>query len=223
MIKQVKIQLGDVIRRVVPVIRSVFQWIYQMVLAVLFVVVLFTILFMGIFAIKYETWVRSEGAVIEERAIRHVADEEGLRVEIERRLTDFTESPIQKETLFLSCDMLTLIIEDVVDEQWGGVPPEDIGVTCGERTLDVNTKLWGIWWMNTRLWQRSAGSIEFAVYDVEVGPFSLAGWTLGNVSNDATSGVRSAWDLFSGGSYSGRRIERIDLSSGGIRVVGVRE
>ena len=80
-----------------------------------------------------------------------------------------------------------------------------------------------MWWVVVQIWQRSEGEVDFAVYDVTVGPFSVAGMTLGRVSGDITKGVQDAISLVMSETYSGRKIEELYLKDDGVRIVGVLE
>lgn len=175
-----------------------------------------------VFVVRYETWASKNESEVERIAITEIESRDALEYQMEKRLTDFQKSKVQRESMALSCDMLGILMENVLEESWR-IENEDVGLVCGNRSMTLSVKMWDLWWVNVKVWQRAEGAVEFVVYDVNIGPFSLAGVTFGYLSEQLSNGVGDALELVSSDAYSGRKIEKMYIDEDGMRIVGVLE
>lgn len=203
-------------------LKTIARGIGTLVVWFFFFVLLATIITLFVFVLRYESWMGKNRELIENIAISDVTSRDAISRELDERLDSFQKSKVQRESMNLTCDMLTVLMENVLEEGWQ-LDREEIGVTCENRSITVYIKLWDLWWVTVDVWQRAEGLPDFVVYDVSIGPFSLAGATFGYLSQEITRGVKDAIELVSGETYSGRKIEQIYLNEGGMRVVGVLE
>jgi len=191
-----------------------------LIAAVLFIVVVGLVIALVVFVVRYELWAQANKTMLDEVAVTEIENRDAVEYQMNKRLQNFQKSKVQRESMNLTCDMLGVMMENVLEDSWN-LEHKDVGLTCGNRSMTVYIKMWDLWWVNVRIWQRAEGSIEFVVYDVNVGPFSLAGVTFGYLSEEISGGVGDAIDLVTGETYSGRRIEKMYISDDGMRMVGV--
>ena len=189
---------------------------------IIFILVVTVVVGLLVFVIRYENWMRQNKEHIQSVAVDDVANRDTVRYELDNRLEEFQTSAVQKESVTLTCDMMVVLVEDVLQESWK-LDRSNTGLTCGDRTMTVYVKLWDMWWVTVKIWQRAEGSVEFVVYDVNIGPFSIAGATFGYLSEEISRGVGDAIALVSSESYSGRKIEKLYMEENGMRMVGVVE
>lgn len=203
-------------------LKTVLRGLLSVIAVVFFVTLVVIVISLIVFAFRYETWRVENTDMIEEVAIAEVENRDAVESELNKRLGAFQQSTVQKESMTLTCDMVNVLMENVLEESWK-LEHSETGVTCGERTLTVYLKLRNLWWVSVKVWQRAEGSVEFVVYDVNIGPFSVAGATYGYLSEEMSRGVKDAIALVSSESYSGRKIENLYLEESGMRMVGVLE
>jgi hypothetical protein len=190
---------------------------------VLFLLVVVSLVGLILFFIRYEQWERQEKEVIQRSAVDPVPGRESAKNELDRRVEEFNTSTVQREVLTLDCDMVNILFEDVASEHWGITDPKDVGVACGDRQFDVYIRVANMWWGVVRIWQRSEGSVDFAVYDMKVGPFSLAGLSWGKATGSMSQGIEDAITVMTTSSYTGRIIEEVYLTEDGMRIIGFRK
>lgn len=190
--------------------------------ALSFAVVVIGLISLVVFFVRYETWERDEREVIVDVAIRDVSDREAVRRELDDRLVSFQQSTVQREVLDVDCEMVNVMFEDMMEEHWGMPDRRDVGVACRDRELDFYVRLGNMWWSIVKVWQRSEGAVDFVVYDVNIGPFSIAGLTFGDLSSSMSRGVSDAIGTMTGESYSGRALEKIYVTEEGLKIVGLK-
>lgn len=203
-------------------LKTIVKGIATLVVWLFFLILLAVIVVLFVFVLRYETWMSKNRETVDNVAVEEVRNRDVVSDELDKRLKSFGESKVQRESLSLTCDMLTVLVEDVFEEGWQ-LSREETGVSCGNRSMTIYLKLWDLWWVTVNIWQRAEGEPDFVVYDVNIGPFSLAGATFGYLSREISRGVEDAIDLVSGDTYSGRKIEKLFIDEGGMRAVGVRE
>lgn len=134
---------------------------------------------------------------------------------------EYKESPAQRETMFVDCDVFESVLEDSLENSWGSDNVEETGLVCGERKITVYVKVKRVW-LIIELWQKTSGEADFAVYDFSVGPHSLHDFTGGLISEKISEGISDAFELFSGDNFPGRRVEEIYIMEEGLRIIGVK-
>lgn len=188
------------------------------VVSVVFFFILVSVVFLLLF-LGYDLWFTENRDLLNSFS----PDEKSrliARDDLNYNLERFKNSDIQKETIWLSCDQANLVFEDIVKENWNNFGVKNVGVVCDDRSLIVYLEVRSSMWFTVKVWQRAEGSVDFMVYDVMVGPYSLANLTFGYVSEEFSSGVGDAQDLVSRGSFSGRNIEEIYIEDDGVRIIG---
>lgn len=187
---------------------------------VFIVVVVIIAIVTGILGYRnYKNWQKEESNFLSNMQMSGGVE---VEEELDEKLGDFKESDIERESLYLSCDQLEILLRRVTEDNWESIGVTDVGVVCGDRMIDVYIKFWDSTWVVVKLWQRAEGEVDFVVYDVELGPYSLGGITFGYVSSEFSKGVEDAIDLLSEGDFSGRKIEEMYVQGDGVRFVGVK-
>lgn len=199
------------------------KWVLSGCGTVLFILIVLSLAGLILFFIRYEQWERQEKDIIRQSAVDPIPDRDVSRGEIERRIGEFNTSTVQREVLTLDCDEVNILFEDAAAEHWGFTDPRDVGIACRDRQVDVYIRVADMWWGVIRVWQRSEGSVDFAVYDIKVGPFSLAGLSWGKLTGGMSEGIRDAVNVMTTSSYTGRIIEEIYLTEDGMRIIGIRK
>ncbi len=212
--------MGSKLRSISIFFKTVFRGCSFIFGSILFVFAIGVIISLVIFLVRYESWMSQNQSIINQAAIEEIPNRKAVKAEMNKRLKAFQQSRVQRESMNLTCDMLAVLIEDTLKEGWD-IDNEDAGIVCDNRSFTVYIKFWELWWITVNVWQRAEGSVDFVVYDVKVGPFSLAGITFGYLSQGITDGVKDATSLVSGDTYSGRKMEKLYLDEGGMRIVGV--
>lgn len=171
---------------------------------------------------RYLDW-ETESAEMLEGFEMSTEEYDEIEADLDSRLEEFRESEVQREMIYLDCDTVNVLFKEVVYENWENLGVEKVGVVCNERSLDVYANYQGSVWVLIKVWQRADGDVDFVVYDVMVGLFSLGTLSFGYVTDQFTEGVQDALELITSGSFSGRKIEEIYIEEEGVRVIGVVE
>jgi len=189
-------------------------------LVVLTVVVFADLLLLGF---RYDLWLTQNEELLEGFSTGSAVNENesAVRHDLDDNLERFKNSDIQKEMMWLSCEQVNLVFLDVIEDSWSEFRVESVGVVCNNRSLHIYLEVMDNSWFVVKMWQRAEGSVDFVVYDVMFGPYSLGDLTFGYISEEFSRGVNDAQSLVSEGGFSGRRVEEFDIEEGGIRVVGV--
>ncbi|MBN2101009.1 hypothetical protein JW710_03935 [Candidatus Dojkabacteria bacterium] len=169
--------------------------------------------------ISYRNWESENSEFLD--YLREGSGEDVDREDLDKRLREFSESEVQREVVNLSCVEFETLVREAV-EQGAGVEGE-MYLICHERAFDFYTKNSLGLWVQVRMWQRADGDLDFAVYDVLLGPFSLANISFGWLNGEISRGLADAVDLVSSEDFSGRKIVEIYVEEYGVDVVGEKE
>jgi hypothetical protein len=186
---------------------------------VLFLVFVVGILGLWVLGRGYNNWYANNKDFLSEVATDMNANKE-VADNLDDKLERFRETEVQKETLDLSCEEMDIIIKRVIKDHWQDVDVQQTGVVCSERNLDVYVQLKGNIWLIFNIWQRANGKVEFLIYDVKVGGYSLGQLSLGYVTQDFNRGIHDALDFLDNSELMGREIVEIYVDSGGVQIVG---
>ncbi|MFH1547666.1 MAG: hypothetical protein ABIC57_04210 [bacterium] len=186
----------------------------------LFILGIFGILFFTIAVLiaRYRQWERQELDFLSQ-----ISNQEYSNIEkdtIEKELTEFQTSRVEKENLRLTRDDFEILLIKSFNEG-GNNDIEAVEMVTLNRAFDIYIKTEGFPWMVVRVWQRQEGVPDFAVFDVKVGPISLSKLSWGWISSEFSKGVGDAMDLVLSDSFGGRKISELYIFENGIRIVGV--
>ncbi|MBN1618970.1 hypothetical protein JW887_06570 [Candidatus Dojkabacteria bacterium] len=146
-------------------------------------------------------------------------DDPEVNDEMYGNINDFNESEVEFESISLSCDMIEMYIEDTLKENWPEYNIQEVGVICRDRSLDIYVNINNVWF-SLNFWQRVEGEPDFLVYDISVGPISLAQLTLGTVNSEFTDGFVDGMKIIYSGVFTGRKIEEINIDEDGVMITG---
>ncbi len=171
----------------------------------------------------FSAYLTSEYSVWEDNNARLLKSFEDSDVEIEasleEKVEEFSAGGAQSQSMDLSCEEVNVLFSEVISDNWG-LSHRDVGVLCGDRSIEIYVNSKGVWWVIS-LWQQAEGNPEFAVVDIKVGPISVGTWSYGYITGEANRGMEEALDVVLDEGFSGRRIEEMTLTEEGVLVVGV--
>lgn len=171
--------------------------------------------------IRYKNWEQENVVLLESFAVTE-SDSGAAISALNEKIMKFQESRIESESLSLDCAEVEVLFEEILSQNYEGLSREDVGVICGERSLDLYVRVWDRFWVAFKLWQRAEGKVDFVVHDVKLGPISVGNCTFGYVTEKMTDGLKDGQRLVLEGGYSEREITEIYLGEDGVRAVGVR-
>ncbi len=191
----------------------------QLLLAVLIVVLIIVIIAL----LNYKNWENKNAQLFDSFKVNSPEVTISKSNELDSKLAAFQESTIQKESLELDCSLVEILVENAMIESGHQVGRDEIGVVCGQRTLDIYVKVGHKIWTIYKVWQRADDSVDFVVYDVMLGPVSLSNNTFGYVTSEMNNGIKDALNLVLTNGFPGREIEEMYVKKEGIRIVGTKQ
>jgi hypothetical protein len=187
------------------------------VLMLIFVIALIILGF--IFVSRYESWLSENREFLSQNTYEFY-ELESEEADLERKLDRFSESAVEKETLDIDCEELSILTKNIVEDHWEEYRIERLGTVCSERSVDIYVRLQSNRWVILKLWQRAEGSAEFVVYDIKYGPFSLGTYSFGYITGEFNKGIKDGMDFLSKSDLMGREIVELYVEEDEIRIVG---
>jgi hypothetical protein len=186
------------------------------------IIVLLAFVLLGFFLFQldsYNSWRQSNEEMLTDFERESLEAIEADK-ELEESLDRFHENQVERETLTITCDQLRQLTGRTIRSNWEERSVKNLGIVCGERKLDIYIKTDSNIWFVVNLWQRAEGEMDFVVYDIKLGPFSLGKYSFGYVTAEVNKGIEDAVSFLKRSDLLGREIVEIYLEPGEIRIVG---
>lgn len=177
---------------------------------------------LAFFAIRdsYSKWEIRNKAFLTQLSDVNGIERSLVRKKLDERLKSFQDSMMQKESVTLDCNMISVLFLDVFKSDWPELNIDNVGTLCGKQYLDLYIHMKSKYWINFRLWQRTEGKVDFNVYSISFGDFSLSSIANNWIGNKMSEGVSSALKVILNKEFSGRKIDEMYLTDAGVRMVG---